>query len=112
VLMYWITRVWFFARRRALHEDPILFALHDVGSWCCLAVAIAIVVLASIRWPGGNSLVQPGKAAIYPAATEQAQPPRAVHRKSFTHNSLWEGCLLPFSEVDFGVPQAAALLLP
>jgi 4-hydroxybenzoate polyprenyltransferase len=73
VLLYWITRVWFFARRRALHEDPILFALRDRGSWCCLAVAIAIVVLASVRWPGGNSLVQPAKPAIYPAVIEQAQ---------------------------------------
>jgi 4-hydroxybenzoate polyprenyltransferase len=74
VLMYWITRIWFFARRRALHEDPILFALRDRGSWGCLAVAIAIVVLASIRWPVGNSLWEPAKPTIYPSRVEQSQP--------------------------------------
>jgi 4-hydroxybenzoate polyprenyltransferase len=72
VLMYWTTRIWFFARRRALHEDPILFALRDRGSWGCLAVAIAIVVLASIRWQGGSSVWQPAKTSISPAVQERA----------------------------------------
>ncbi|HEV2688414.1 MAG TPA: UbiA family prenyltransferase, partial [Bryobacteraceae bacterium] len=29
ILLYWITRIWFLARRGALDQDPILFALRD-----------------------------------------------------------------------------------
>ena len=29
LLFYWITRLWFFARRGALDDDPVLFALRD-----------------------------------------------------------------------------------
>jgi hypothetical protein len=47
VVLYWITRIWFLARRRALTEDPILFALTDRISWIAGAVAAAIVVAAA-----------------------------------------------------------------
>lgn len=47
VVLYWITRIWFLARRRALTEDPILFALTDRISWVAGAVAAAIVVAAA-----------------------------------------------------------------
>ena len=29
VMLYWITRIWFIARRQKLTEDPILFAMKD-----------------------------------------------------------------------------------
>src|SRR5688572_3338356 len=32
VMLYWITRIWFLARRRALMEDPLLFAIKDRAS--------------------------------------------------------------------------------
>lgn len=53
VLLYWITRLWFLARRRALHEDPILFALRDTVSLLCGAACVAIVAAAGWkgRWP-------------------------------------------------------------
>jgi 4-hydroxybenzoate polyprenyltransferase len=50
LLMYWITRIWFFARRRALDEDPILFAIRDRVSWAVAATAVALVVLAWQPW--------------------------------------------------------------
>lgn len=50
LLMYWITRVWFIARRRALDDDPILFAVRDRVSWWTLAAAGALVVLAWQPW--------------------------------------------------------------
>ncbi len=47
VLLYWITRVWFLARRRALLEDPLLFAIRDSRSWIALAIAFILAWLAS-----------------------------------------------------------------
>jgi 4-hydroxybenzoate polyprenyltransferase len=48
ILLYWITRVWFLARRRVLHDDPIMFAVKDRVSWAAAAVVVAAVVLASL----------------------------------------------------------------
>lgn len=50
VLLYWITRLWFLARRRQLHDDPIVFAIRDRRSHICGLLAAAIVVIASIHW--------------------------------------------------------------
>jgi 4-hydroxybenzoate polyprenyltransferase len=50
VVLYWITRIWFLARRRALSEDPILFALTDRISWIAGGVAAAIVIGAARQW--------------------------------------------------------------
>jgi 4-hydroxybenzoate polyprenyltransferase len=47
VILYWVTRLWFLAKRRVLTEDPLLFALKDRMS---LIVAAAIVVLVVIAW--------------------------------------------------------------
>ena len=46
VLLYWLARVWLLAHRGELHEDPLLFALHDPASWAT-GLAIVIVVLAA-----------------------------------------------------------------
>jgi 4-hydroxybenzoate polyprenyltransferase len=50
LLMYWITRIWFHARRGTLDDDPILFAIRDRISWMTGVVAVALVVAASIHW--------------------------------------------------------------
>lgn len=47
LILYWVTRVWFLARRRALSEDPLLFALKDRTS---LLVAVSIVALIVVAW--------------------------------------------------------------
>ena len=49
LILYWVTRVWFLARRRVLKEDPLLFALKDRVS---LLVAGLIVGLVVVAWRG------------------------------------------------------------
>ncbi len=46
LILYWISRVWLLAGRREMHEDPIVFALHDVTSLVVCALAILVVLLA------------------------------------------------------------------
>ncbi|MEI8194428.1 MAG: UbiA family prenyltransferase, partial [Phycisphaerae bacterium] len=48
ILLYWITRVWFLARRRQFADDPIAFALRDRVSLIAGALAVAAVLLASL----------------------------------------------------------------
>jgi 4-hydroxybenzoate polyprenyltransferase len=50
VFLYWITRLWFLARRRRLVDDPLVFALTDRVSWGCGILAAVIVAAASVRW--------------------------------------------------------------
>lgn len=49
VLLYWITRLWFVARRRAMSEDPVLYAITDRVSLGVAAITAAILGLA---WAG------------------------------------------------------------
>jgi len=51
ILVYWITRIWFFARRRKLDDDPVLFALKDRVSWIAGAAAVLLLVLAQPKKP-------------------------------------------------------------
>lgn len=46
LLLYWIGRVWIFAHRGRLHEDPVVFALRDRVSWWVGGAALAIIWLA------------------------------------------------------------------
>jgi len=43
VLLYWLGRVWLLANRGIVHEDPLLFALHDRVSWV-VAAALAVTL--------------------------------------------------------------------
>jgi 4-hydroxybenzoate polyprenyltransferase len=52
VMLYWITRVWFLARRHKLTEDPILFAIKDKVSMMAVAVILLLLVIASVGVPG------------------------------------------------------------
>ncbi len=47
ILLYWITRIWFFARRHALVDDPIVFALRDRASYIAGLVTLILALLAS-----------------------------------------------------------------
>ncbi|GEJ55643.1 hypothetical protein AMYX_03840 [Anaeromyxobacter diazotrophicus] len=42
--LYWVSRLWLLARRGAVDEDPVLFALRDPPSWLVGALAAAVVV--------------------------------------------------------------------
>jgi 4-hydroxybenzoate polyprenyltransferase len=49
VLLGWIARVWLVAGRGELHDDPLLFALRDAGSYATAAAVGLILVLATFR---------------------------------------------------------------
>lgn len=46
ILLYWITRIWFVARRRVLTDDPLVFALRDRVSYIAGLLAIIITYFA------------------------------------------------------------------
>lgn len=46
LLLYWITRIWFIARRRKMDDDPIVFAIRDRVSRLTGIVA-AVIILAA-----------------------------------------------------------------
>jgi 4-hydroxybenzoate polyprenyltransferase len=50
LLLYWISRLWFWAKRGELLEDPILFAITDRGS--LIVAAIGAATLAAAAWSG------------------------------------------------------------
>jgi 4-hydroxybenzoate polyprenyltransferase/phosphoserine phosphatase len=47
VFLYWIGRVWLLASRGSLHEDPVLFALHDKSSYVVVLMALLVIMLAA-----------------------------------------------------------------
>jgi len=47
ILLTWVSRVWMYAHRGALHEDPVLFALTDRPSLLLGAALAAVVAVAS-----------------------------------------------------------------
>lgn len=47
LLMYWITRVWFLAKRKILSEDPVIFAIKDNVSRA-IAVMVGALFLISV----------------------------------------------------------------
>jgi 4-hydroxybenzoate polyprenyltransferase len=47
LMLYWITRLWFLAKRRAMCEDPLVYALKDRISLGIGAATIALVALAA-----------------------------------------------------------------
>lgn len=52
LLLYWISRVWIFARRGRVPEDPFLFALKDRASFYLAAASVVILLLAAfVRLP-------------------------------------------------------------
>jgi hypothetical protein len=50
LLLYWISRLWFWAKRGELLEDPVLFAITDRNS--LIVAVIGIATLAAAAWSG------------------------------------------------------------
>jgi 4-hydroxybenzoate polyprenyltransferase len=50
LLVYWLSRVWFLAKRGELHDDPVIFALGDAVSWM-VAVLVVVFALLAIFLP-------------------------------------------------------------
>ena len=51
ILLYWIARVWFLARRQQMVHDPVIFALRDKISYLAGVLTAAILVAASLGLP-------------------------------------------------------------
>lgn len=47
LLLYWVSHLWFQTHRGEMHDDPVVFALHDRVSLGIGVVAIGIVLLAT-----------------------------------------------------------------
>lgn len=45
-ILYWISRIWLLAHRGVLHEDPVLFAIHDRTSYVVALLAATCLLLA------------------------------------------------------------------
>jgi len=52
LMLYWVTRLWFFAYRGALDDDPVVFALKDRVSYL-VGLAVALVLVAAAVAPAG-----------------------------------------------------------
>ena len=50
VLLFWISRIWLFAQRGRIHDDPIVFALKDKASYWCGAATALILRVATGGW--------------------------------------------------------------
>jgi 4-hydroxybenzoate polyprenyltransferase len=46
-VLYWISRIWLLAHRGELHEDPVLFAIHDRISYL-VALLVAVCLLLAL----------------------------------------------------------------
>lgn len=46
ILLYWITRIWFLAKRGQVSDDPVLFALTDKNTWFIGACIIILILLS------------------------------------------------------------------
>lgn len=44
LILWWSCRVWLKAQRGMLHEDPIVFALRDPGSWAMGVIALILLL--------------------------------------------------------------------
>lgn len=47
LMLYWVTRVWFLARRRQMADDPVQFALTDNVSWYMVISILILLTLAT-----------------------------------------------------------------
>ena len=46
VALYWISRIWFLTHRGEMHDDPLVFAIKDRGTWLLALAGLACVLLA------------------------------------------------------------------
>jgi hypothetical protein len=48
VLLFWLTRLWFRAGRRLIHDDPVVETLRDPLGYLTLAAASLILLAATV----------------------------------------------------------------
>jgi 4-hydroxybenzoate polyprenyltransferase len=50
LLLYWISRLWFWAKRGEMLEDPVVFTITDRNS--LIVAAVGVAVMAAAAWSG------------------------------------------------------------
>ena len=51
ILLYWLTRIWFLAKRRLMVDDPVQFAIDDRVSWITLvSIALLFIIASFVRF--------------------------------------------------------------
>lgn len=45
-LLYWVARAWLIAHRGEMHEDPVMFVMHDRASYVVLLLCVIVLALA------------------------------------------------------------------
>jgi 4-hydroxybenzoate polyprenyltransferase len=63
LVLFWQCRLWLVALRGSMHDDPVLFAIRDRGSWLVAAALVAIVLAARLS-PTLDGLVLTGSALL------------------------------------------------
>lgn len=48
LLLYWISRVWLLARRGLVHDDPLVFAMRDIGTYIVGLLGLIIFLAARV----------------------------------------------------------------
>jgi 4-hydroxybenzoate polyprenyltransferase/phosphoserine phosphatase len=48
LMLYWISRVWLLARRGLVHDDPLVFALRDIGTYAVGLLLLLIFTAARL----------------------------------------------------------------
>ncbi|MGF6611024.1 4-hydroxybenzoate polyprenyltransferase [Paraburkholderia sp. WSM4175] len=46
LLLYWVSRIWIIAHRGHMHDDPVVFAAKDRGSWVVIGLCAIVFWLA------------------------------------------------------------------
>ena len=49
LLLYWVTRLWFFAQRGGMHHDPVVFALTDRISYVVAGLITLLAMAAAMH---------------------------------------------------------------
>lgn len=47
IALFWISRIWLLTHRDEMHDDPVVFALRDGGTWIVVLLGLACVLLAA-----------------------------------------------------------------
>ena len=48
ILLYWISRIWLITHRGGMHDDPVVFAATDKGSWVVAAIIAGLLWCAAV----------------------------------------------------------------
>lgn len=51
IMLFWISRMWLYAHRGKMHDDPLVFAIKDPISWACALICLVALILGTLGLP-------------------------------------------------------------